>query len=63
MNHQQLAGLASDAAKAAPPITVTGAAFAGVGLSDVVLVLTIIYTAALLFHRIVHWRTPPGGGK
>lgn len=62
MNHQQIADVASDAAKLTPPVTATTATLAGADLSTVLVVLTIVYTAAMLVHRIIHWRTPPGGG-
>lgn len=41
-----------EAAKAAPPVSVTGLTLYGVPLNDVVLVLTGIYTAILLIDKL-----------
>ena len=44
-NHE----IASEAVKATPPLTVGGLTFFGVGLSDWVLLATMIYTALQVF--------------
>lgn len=42
------AEIASGAAKAAPPVTVSGLTIAGIELSDIVLIATLIYTVIQL---------------
>lgn len=46
-------GLVQEAAKAMPPVGITGLHIAGVPLSEWVLILTAVYTSLLIVHKSV----------
>lgn len=50
------ATIASELVKATPPVTVVGAALAGISLQDIVVVLTIIYLVLQIWHIVLKIR-------
>ena len=63
MTKDQVVGGVIDAAKAAPPVTLSWAWLAGWNLNEILVAVTIAYTVILLVHRMWHWTTPPTGKK
>lgn len=56
MSARQTVGeIANEAMKAAPPVSVTGLSLAGVGLSDWVLLATLIYTVLQSIALVSRW--------
>ena len=57
-------GKVAEAVKAAPPISVASLELANVSLSDLVLILTSVYTALMIVHKTIvvvqALRKPPG---
>lgn len=54
MNQEHAETGAAIVTKMAPPVSVLGAKFAGMNISDLVLWLTLIYTLLLVLHKL--WR-------
>lgn len=52
---QHKADVASEAFKAAPPVTVASLSFAGVSLNDLVLVATLIYIVLQASFLLYRW--------
>lgn len=52
---QQKADIASEAAKAAPPVTVAGATIAGVQVNDLILWATLIYIVLQIGFLLYRW--------
>lgn len=53
---QQKADIASEAAKATPPVTVAGASFAGVQVNDLILWATLIYIVLQIGFLLYRWQ-------
>lgn len=53
---QQKADIASEAAKAAPPITVAGASVAGVQINTLILWATLIYLVLQIGFLLYRWQ-------
>lgn len=52
---QQKADIASETAKAAPPVTVAGATVAGVQINDLILWATLIYIVLQIAFLLYRW--------
>jgi len=52
---QQKADIASEAAKAAPPVTVVGATIAGVQVNDLILWATLLYIVLQIGFLLYRW--------
>lgn len=54
MNMQQQTGetIAGAAAKLSPPVTVSLASIGGYQVSEVVMIVTLVYTIAMLIHKV-----------
>ena len=60
---QQKADLATEAAKASPPVAVAGATIAGMPVNDLVLWVTLIYLVLQIGFLLYRWgRMPFRGG-
>lgn len=53
---QQKADIASEAAKAAPPVTVAGATVAGVTINDLILWATLVYLVLQIGFLLYRWQ-------
>lgn len=60
---QQKSDLVSEAAKAAPPVTVAGATIAGMQINDLILWATLIYLVLQIAFLLYRWHKMHTGDK
>lgn len=60
---QQKSDLVSEAAKAAPPVTVAGATIAGIQINDLILWATLIYLVLQIAFLLYRWHKMHAGDK
>ena len=60
---QQKADILSEAAKAAPPVTVVGATIAGVQVNDLILWATLLYIVLQIGFLLYRWHKMHAGDK
>lgn len=60
---QQKSDLVSEAAKAAPPVTVAGATIAGMQINDLILWATLVYLILQIAFLLYRWHKMHKGGE
>jgi hypothetical protein len=60
---EQKSDIASEAAKAAPPVTVAGATIAGMQVNDLILWATLVYLVLQIGFLLYRWRRMHFQGK